>query len=84
MMPSNNGKLHTFDRFIATAKHGSAFPNTKPFRKASRREDHPMWNQNGFSEADHDADTTQRRPHQCQRQGMFWVPSPMALTPQRA
>ncbi len=55
-----SGKLRTFDRVVATARRGSAFSNAKPLRRASRREDNPMWNQDWFTEADYDNDTAQR------------------------
>ncbi len=46
------GKLRTFDRVVATAQRGSAFSLAKPHRRASHREDNPMWTQDWFTEAD--------------------------------
>lgn len=56
------GKIRTFDRVVATAQRGRAFSIAKPHRRASRREDNPMWNQDWFTEADYDADELDRFP----------------------
>lgn len=54
------GKLRSFDRAVAPAQRRSAILYAKPHRRASQREDNPMWNQDWFTEADDDADELDR------------------------
>jgi type I restriction enzyme M protein len=66
-----SGKIRTFDRAIATAQRDSASNPAKPDRRASRREDNPMWNQDWFTEADYDADELDRFPAGAGFRGKF-------------